>query len=228
MNNPSIPLQQLPDYYTLAPQSFDYNNNMVTFKSTSLVQDCMAVPCLSERDSSFPDFGYTNRVFEPGEQEISSELLIQPDHFWSAHQSQVAPDINWGLLQSQQGVVPNVEECHEHDEVKVIGRYSAEERKRRILRYLKKRNQRNFNKTIKYECRKTLADKRVRIRGRFAKNNEQNETFVGTAGGQCYEQNFSFLDDESTLEPQQIICDDDDDWLQAAMASLLNLPYPAG
>ncbi|XVF79504.1 hypothetical protein PTKIN_Ptkin14bG0228300 [Pterospermum kingtungense] len=30
-----------------------------------------------------------------------------------------------------------------------VGRYSVEERKDRILRYLKKRNQRNFNKTIK-------------------------------------------------------------------------------
>ncbi|GER37578.1 CCT motif family protein [Striga asiatica] len=219
MNNPSIPLQQLSDYYTLAPQSFDFPN------TTTLVQDCMAVPSLSERDSVFRDFSYANQVFEHGEQEISSGLLVQPNHFWSAHQSQVAPD-NWGL-QSQQGVVPNVE-CHEHDEVKVIGRYSAEERKRRILRYLKKRNQRNFNKTIKYECRKTLADKRVRIRGRFAKNNEQNETFVGTAGGQCFERSFPFLDDESILEPQQIICGDDDDWLQAAMASLLNLPYPVG
>lgn len=30
-----------------------------------------------------------------------------------------------------------------------VGRYSEEERKERIGRYLKKRNQRNFNKTIK-------------------------------------------------------------------------------
>lgn len=36
----------------------------------------------------------------------------------------------------------------EKEEVKV-GKYSVEERKDRILRYLKKRNQRNFNKTIK-------------------------------------------------------------------------------
>ncbi|KAI4353320.1 hypothetical protein L6164_002279 [Bauhinia variegata] len=53
-----------------------------------------------------------------------------------------------------------------------IGRYSEEERKERILLYLKKRNLRNFNKTIKYACRKTLADRRVRVRGRFARNSE--------------------------------------------------------
>ncbi|KAG9439472.1 hypothetical protein H6P81_019637 [Aristolochia fimbriata] len=54
-----------------------------------------------------------------------------------------------------------------------VARYSVEERKGRILRYLQKRNQRNFNKTIKYACRKTLADRRRRVRGRFASNNNE-------------------------------------------------------
>ncbi|KAK9940329.1 hypothetical protein M0R45_016997 [Rubus argutus] len=51
-------------------------------------------------------------------------------------------------------------------------RYSPEEKKERIERYRSKRNLRNFNKTIKYACRKTLADSRPRIRGRFARNEE--------------------------------------------------------
>ncbi|GFP88910.1 zinc finger protein constans-like 5 [Phtheirospermum japonicum] len=56
-----------------------------------------------------------------------------------------------------------------------VGRYSAEERKERIDRYRAKRTQRNFNKTIKYACRKTLADNRPRVRGRFARNDEAGE-----------------------------------------------------
>ncbi|XP_068305123.1 uncharacterized protein [Pyrus communis] len=56
-----------------------------------------------------------------------------------------------------------------------MGRYSAEERKERISKYRAKRSQRNFNKTIKYACRKTLADNRPRIRGRFARNDETEE-----------------------------------------------------
>ncbi|KAL8556771.1 hypothetical protein ACS0TY_004294 [Phlomoides rotata] len=56
-----------------------------------------------------------------------------------------------------------------------VGRYSAEERKERIDRYRAKRTHRNFNKTIKYACRKTLADTRPRIRGRFARNDEAGE-----------------------------------------------------
>ncbi|XP_021720950.1 two-component response regulator-like APRR5 [Chenopodium quinoa] len=51
-------------------------------------------------------------------------------------------------------------------------RYSPEEKKERIERYRSKRNQRNFNKKIQYACRKTLADSRPRIRGRFARNDE--------------------------------------------------------
>ncbi|XP_047313194.1 zinc finger protein CONSTANS-like [Impatiens glandulifera] len=54
-------------------------------------------------------------------------------------------------------------------------RYSPEEKRERIDKYRSKRNQRNFNKTIKYACRKTLADSRPRIRGRFARNDEQIE-----------------------------------------------------
>ncbi|OWM72066.1 hypothetical protein CDL15_Pgr017949 [Punica granatum] len=56
-----------------------------------------------------------------------------------------------------------------------VSRYSAEERKERILKYRAKRSQRNFNKTIKYACRKTLADNRPRIRGRFARNDETGD-----------------------------------------------------
>ncbi|XP_041994860.1 zinc finger protein CO3-like isoform X2 [Salvia splendens] len=53
--------------------------------------------------------------------------------------------------------------------------YSPEEKKERIERYKSKRNLRNFNKKIKYECRKTLADSRPRIRGRFARNDETDK-----------------------------------------------------
>ncbi|CAN6481005.1 unnamed protein product [Victoria cruziana] len=51
-----------------------------------------------------------------------------------------------------------------------VVRYSAEERRERILRYQSKRAKRNFNRKVEYECRKVLADGRRRIRGRFARN----------------------------------------------------------
>ncbi|KAK4787292.1 hypothetical protein SAY86_011125 [Trapa natans] len=56
-----------------------------------------------------------------------------------------------------------------------VAKLSVEERKEKIHRYLKKRNERNFSKKIKYACRKTLADSRPRVRGRFAKNDDFGE-----------------------------------------------------
>jgi hypothetical protein len=54
-----------------------------------------------------------------------------------------------------------------------VGRLSHEERNQKILRYRQKRHERNFTKRIKYQCRKTLADSRPRVRGRFARNNDE-------------------------------------------------------
>ncbi|XP_024003904.1 uncharacterized protein LOC18028024 isoform X2 [Eutrema salsugineum] len=56
-----------------------------------------------------------------------------------------------------------------------VVKLSPEQRKEKIHRYMKKRNERNFSKKIKYACRKTLADSRPRVRGRFAKNDEFGE-----------------------------------------------------
>ncbi|XP_024515485.1 two-component response regulator-like PRR73 [Selaginella moellendorffii] len=63
-----------------------------------------------------------------------------------------------------------------------IGRYSLAERRERIHRYRQKRSERNFNKKIKYACRKTLADSRPRVRGRFAKNEDVVDSSVASSG----------------------------------------------
>ncbi|KAL5066957.1 hypothetical protein RYX36_017844 [Vicia faba] len=64
---------------------------------------------------------------------------------------------------------------HLEDSTLKVGKLSVEQRKEKIHRYMKKRNERNFSKKIKYACRKTLADSRPRVRGRFAKNDEFGE-----------------------------------------------------
>ncbi|KAI3456697.1 hypothetical protein Pfo_013360 [Paulownia fortunei] len=191
---------------------YDINSpvSVASFPEQFGVSDCMAVPQMSESEIGFCDYAvgeYQYQVFESGE-----ECSGLGPNFWSAYPMAAE---NWAI---QGKPATKVEET----EVKV-GRYSVEERKDRILRYIKKRNQRNFNKTIKYACRKTLADKRVRVRGRFAKNNEpcEEEIVTNSSHDTSYEQNNSFYEDSFQMKY------DEDYWLQAAMANLGHLPYLA-
>ncbi|KAG0497893.1 hypothetical protein HPP92_002268 [Vanilla planifolia] len=85
-----------------------------------------------------------------------------------------------------------------------VGRLSAEERKEKIHRYMKKRSERNFSKKIKYACRKTLADSRPRVRGRFAKNEEFGEVARGSGRGQEHEE-----DDEEVIGGEEQLLDSD-------------------
>ncbi|CAK8570589.1 unnamed protein product [Lathyrus sativus] len=64
---------------------------------------------------------------------------------------------------------------HLEDSPLKVAKLSVEQRKEKIHRFMKKRNERNYSKKIKYACRKTLADSRPRVRGRFAKNDEFGE-----------------------------------------------------
>lgn len=48
-----------------------------------------------------------------------------------------------------------------------VGPISAEERRAKIKRFLEKRNKRTWGKKIVYDCRKLVADHRLRVKGRF-------------------------------------------------------------
>ena len=70
-----------------------------------------------------------------------------------------------------------------------VGAYTAEERAKIVKRWLAKRERRVWRKKIRYTCRKSLADRRIRVKGRFVKA-EEAEDIIGssreatfTAGG---------------------------------------------
>eukprot|EP00808_Paulinella_micropora_P014752 g1843.t1 len=58
----------------------------------------------------------------------------------------------------------------EGDDDKITcGEYTKAERRRKVQRYREKREKRTYQKKIMYECRKSFADKRPRVGGRFVK-----------------------------------------------------------
>ncbi|CAB9498842.1 CCT motif [Seminavis robusta] len=54
-----------------------------------------------------------------------------------------------------------------------VGAYSPESRKKRIEKFLEKRHQRVWTKTVKYDVRKNFADSRLRVKGRFVKKEDE-------------------------------------------------------
>jgi hypothetical protein len=50
---------------------------------------------------------------------------------------------------------------------KMLGGLLPEERQKKIDRYLEKRSRRSFAKKVAYDCRKKVADQRIRVKGRF-------------------------------------------------------------
>ena len=55
----------------------------------------------------------------------------------------------------------------------VVGAYSPRSRRMRIERFLEKRQHRIWRKSIKYDVRKSFADSRLRVRGRFVKKEDE-------------------------------------------------------
>ncbi|KAL1299996.1 hypothetical protein HN51_044635 [Arachis hypogaea] len=189
------------------------------------VSSDMAVPAISDckmgfyggATAGFQDFssGYRPGLGNFGEECCGFKEDIKQPTYSNATRE------NWGIQGNQ---MPAIEEPN----IKV-GRYSEEERKERILRYLKKRNQRNFNKTIKYACRKTLADRRVRVRGRFARNNELLcEEDMATKKNENHHHHHHHDLKEEFYGGESIqfqLKNDEEDWLQEAMASLVYLSH---
>ncbi|KAA8549542.1 hypothetical protein F0562_001440 [Nyssa sinensis] len=108
------------------------------------------------------------------------QLVSSPTDFIDLETSPVRRVFSTGDLQERINMLQHYHRTESplSNEISIIEsmnkacRYSPEEKKEKIERYRSKRNQRNFNKKIKYACRKTLADSRPRIRGRFARNDE--------------------------------------------------------
>ncbi|XP_071727617.1 uncharacterized protein [Rutidosis leptorrhynchoides] len=169
---------QLPfyDYYlnnnSFLPHSYNGSDNAM-----KLMQRSFSSKSYSARPNDFLFQPKFDNLIESSN--LHSQVLTSPDHgLSSSHMRRVCSAGDLHSLKSNQtsqslspSPLASEGSFMEAPNFKV-GRYSPEERKERIWRYKAKRTQRNFNKTIKYACRKTLADNRPRIRGRFARNDE--------------------------------------------------------
>lgn len=93
-----------------------------------------------------------------------------PSNLRKCHSTPILPSVIGGSpsmqLPVRRGEVTNGE--------RRIGKLTREERMEKILRYRQKRPERRFDRRVTYQCRKTLADTRPRVRGRFARNDDKD------------------------------------------------------
>lgn len=68
----------------------------------------------------------------------------------------------------QKATAPQVDlSWHTPSETHMVGPLTVEERKEKVRLYLEKKHNKHWSKRINYTCRKQVADKRLRIKGRF-------------------------------------------------------------
>eukprot|EP00826_Nyctotherus_ovalis_P058751 TRINITY_DN8103_c0_g1_i8.p1 TRINITY_DN8103_c0_g1~~TRINITY_DN8103_c0_g1_i8.p1 ORF type:complete len:500 (-),score=121.26 TRINITY_DN8103_c0_g1_i8:161-1660(-) len=104
---------------------------------------------------------------------IFSQVLAQPAEQLYAQQDDFRLD---GEAKQEASLV---HENKPEEEAGKVGGLSLSERQKKIRHYLEKRKHRIWKKKISYDCRKKVADKRLRIKGRFV-TREQAYSLLGT------------------------------------------------
>ncbi|PIM99943.1 hypothetical protein CDL12_27554 [Handroanthus impetiginosus] len=162
---PPLAIPGEPDFSVSGCSSYGGSPTSITYS-----------PTLIQRSVSSLSLQKNMEVYSPMQS-------LSPPAYYETETSSVRKALSTGDLQgvnvAQQSQRSSSMLVNENSIIESMNRaspYSPEEKKERIERYRSKRNLRNFNKKIKYECRKTLADRRPRIRGRFARNDEIEKT----------------------------------------------------
>ncbi|XP_021755366.1 zinc finger protein CONSTANS-LIKE 5-like [Chenopodium quinoa] len=138
--------------------NFAINNNSINYvNSDSLFDNCFNI-----------DFTQPNKHHKKNHNN-DSQLL--------------SPSFNYSVSSSDIGVVPDGSATSMSSEVSYgFAKSTAADggplmdREARVLRYREKRKNRKFEKTIRYASRKAYAETRPRVKGRFTKRNDTNET----------------------------------------------------
>lgn len=104
---------------------------------------------------------------------------LTPDELLRRARSRLLEDLSEGNLAGEKGVLTLPHSLSKYKEVYNkngrIGIYTPAERAAIIARFNQKRSRRVWNKKIRYNCRKNLADRRMRVKGRFVKRSTEQQ-----------------------------------------------------
>ncbi|KAL3780772.1 hypothetical protein HJC23_006710 [Cyclotella cryptica] len=128
----------------------------------------------SKKKSKSPELDSGNSSQNPEVEEDDDESLLEPEELLRRARSRLLEDLSEGAgVNGEKGVLTLPHSLSKYKEVYNkhgrIGIYTPAERAAIITKFNAKRARRVWNKKIRYNCRKNLADRRMRIKGRFVK-----------------------------------------------------------
>ncbi|KAG7374414.1 CCT motif-containing protein [Nitzschia inconspicua] len=111
--------------------------------------------------------------YEEDDNDKEEEEGLDQEELLRRARSRLLEDLSQGNLNGEKGVLTMPHSLAKYKEVYNkngrIGIYTPAERAAIIARFQSKRSRRVWNKKIRYNCRKNLADRRLRVKGRFVK-----------------------------------------------------------
>mmetsp|Transcript_111408 Transcript_111408/g.322083 ORF Transcript_111408/g.322083 Transcript_111408/m.322083 type:complete len:376 (-) Transcript_111408:150-1277(-) len=118
-----------------------------------------------------------NPADDDEEEEEEDESNLSQDELLRRARSRLLEDLSEVNMNGEKGIMKLPHALEKYKEVYNkdgrVGIYTPAERAAIIARYQGKRSRRVWNKKIRYNCRKNLADRRLRVKGRFVKKEEQ-------------------------------------------------------
>ncbi|CAJ1946892.1 unnamed protein product [Cylindrotheca closterium] len=113
------------------------------------------------------------------EEDDDEEEVLNEDELLRRARSRLLEDLSQGNLNGEKGVLTLPHSLEKYKQVYNkngrIGIYTPAERSAIIKRFQSKRTRRVWNKKIRYNCRKSLADRRMRVKGRFVKRSTEQQ-----------------------------------------------------
>ncbi|CAB9513243.1 CCT motif [Seminavis robusta] len=110
---------------------------------------------------------------------------LSPEELLKRARSRLLEDLSEGSINGEKGVLTLPHSLSKYKEVYNkngrIGIYTPAERAAIIARFNSKRARRVWNKKIRYNCRKNLADRRMRVKGRFVKRSTEQQAKTDAA-----------------------------------------------
>ncbi|CAG9316617.1 unnamed protein product [Blepharisma stoltei] len=155
----------LPDLQQFFMANMPFDTDNVDFQKREDMMETMFPP-RQDLDPFDPSvfFSFDPSFLAPDAQDIH-RFISQPFEFFPMVNSDNSAREKPENIKFENQLLPKPQIMY--SKTAKIGTLTIEERHLKIEKYLEKRKRRNFCKKISYECRKRVADDRIRIRGRF-------------------------------------------------------------